>query len=134
MSNIIHNIKQKVWWLILETNTIITYLACIFFLLIIGRIFILPLKSILKLIGNSIIGGILIFIINLIGGIFNFHIGLNIVTALVVGILGIPRSNTFNIFKIILLRSFDKRKLLYVLKLKNILKYITICYIIAKEF
>ena len=84
----------------METNTIITYLACIFFLLIIGRIFILPLKSILKLIGNSIIGGILIFIINIIGNIFNFHIGLNIGTAIVVGILGIPRSNTFNIFEI----------------------------------
>ena len=83
----------------METNTIITYLACIFFLFIIGRIFILPLKSILKLIGNSVIGGILIFIINIIGNIFNFHIGLNIGTAIVVGILGIPRSNTFNIFK-----------------------------------
>ena len=103
MSNIIHNIKQKVWWLILETNTIITYLACIFFLFIIGRIFILPLKSILKLIGNSIIGGILIFIINIIGNIFNFHIGLNIGTAIVVGILGIPRSNSFNIFEIFIM-------------------------------
>jgi len=85
----------------LETNTIITYLACIFFLLIIGRIFILPLKSILKLIGNSVIGGILIFVINLVGAMFNFHIGLNIGTAVVVGILGIPRSNPFNHFKII---------------------------------
>ncbi len=74
----------------METNTIITYLACIFFLLIIGRIFILPLKSILKLIGNAILGGILIFIINLIGAAFNFHIGLNIGTAIVVGILGVP--------------------------------------------
>lgn len=74
----------------MEANTIITYLACIFFLFIIGRIFILPLKSILKLIGNSILGGILIFIINLIGSIFNFHIGLNVGTAVIVGILGIP--------------------------------------------
>lgn len=74
----------------MEANTIITYLACIFFLFIIGRVFILPLKSILKLIGNSILGGLLIFVINLIGGIWNFHIGLNIVTAIVVGILGLP--------------------------------------------
>jgi inhibitor of the pro-sigma K processing machinery len=80
--------------LIVEANTIITYLACIFFLLIIGRIFILPLKSILKLIVNSVLGGILIYIINLIGGIFSFHIGLNIGTAIIVGILGIPRSDT----------------------------------------
>ena len=84
----------------METNTIITYLACIFFLLIIGRIFILPIKSILKLIGNSVLGGILIFVINLVGGMFNFHIGLNIGTAIIVGILGIPRSNSFNCFVI----------------------------------
>lgn len=84
----------------LEANTVITYLACIFFLFIIGRIFIVPLKIILKLIGNSIIGGILIFIINIIGNIFNFHIGLNIGTAVIIGILGVPRSNTFNIFEV----------------------------------
>ncbi len=84
----------------MEANTIITYLACIFFLFIIGRIFILPLKSILKLIGNSILGGILIFIINLIGSIFNFHIGLNVGTAIIVGILGIPRSYFINVFEV----------------------------------
>lgn len=84
----------------MEANTIITYLACIFFLFIIGRIFILPLKSILKLVGNSILGGILIFIINIVGAMFNFHIGLNVGTAIIIGILGIPRSNSSNIFKI----------------------------------
>lgn len=84
----------------MEANTIITYLACIFFLFIIGRIFILPLKSILKLVGNSILGGILIFIINIVGAMFNFHIGLNVGTAIITGILGIPRSNSSNIFKI----------------------------------
>lgn len=84
----------------MEANTVITYLACIFFLLILGRIFILPLKSIIKVIGNSLIGGILIFIINLIGNMFNFHIGLNIGTAIIVGILGVPRCSITYIFKI----------------------------------
>ena len=51
----------------LEANTVITYLACIFFLFIIGKFFAIPLKLILKIIFNSILGGILIFIINLIG-------------------------------------------------------------------
>ena len=74
----------------MDINTVILYLACIIFLFIIGKIFILPLKSVLKIIGNSILGGILIFIINSIGSIWNFHIGLNIVTALVTGILGVP--------------------------------------------
>lgn len=88
----------------MEANTIIIYLACIFFLFIIGKIFIVPLKFILKLIFNSIIGGILIFIINLIGGMFSFHIGLNILTAIVVGILGVPRRNFISNFKYIIVK------------------------------
>ena len=74
----------------MDTNAIITYLACICFLFIFGRLLILPLKTILKLIMNSIFGAILIYIINCIGTIFNFHIGLNIITAIIVGILGVP--------------------------------------------
>ena len=65
-------------------------LACICFLFIFGKIFIVPLKKILKLVFNSILGGIAIFIINLIGANFGFHIGLNIFTSIVVGLLGLP--------------------------------------------
>ncbi|MFR5190683.1 MAG: pro-sigmaK processing inhibitor BofA family protein [Clostridia bacterium] len=83
-------------------NTIIIYLACMIFLFLFGRIFILPLKSILKLIGNSILGGILIFVINLIGGMFAFHIGLNILTAILVGLLGIPGAILLVILKLFL--------------------------------
>lgn len=85
--------------IVLEFNTIIVYLGCIIFLFLIGRIFILPLKSIIKLIGNSILGGMLIFFVNLIGNFLNFHIGLNFGTAIITGILGIPRSCSFNYFK-----------------------------------
>lgn len=70
-------------------NTII-FLACICFLFIIGRIFIVPIKWILRLVFNSILGAVLILIINLIGGIWGLHIGLNFFTAIMVGILGIP--------------------------------------------
>ena len=71
-------------------NNIITYIACIFFLFIFGRIFIIPIKTILKLVINSILGGLTIFIINLIGSFFNFHIGLNLITSIFIGVLGIP--------------------------------------------
>ena len=69
---------------------IITYLACICFIFIFGRIFIVPLKKILKLILNSILGGVVIFIINLIGANFGFHIGLNLFTSILIGLLGLP--------------------------------------------
>ena len=67
-----------------NTNTIIVFLSCIMAIIIFGKILILPLKKILKLIINSILGGILIIIINSIGTAFNLHIGLNIVTAIFV--------------------------------------------------
>lgn len=53
-------------------------------LFVIGRIFIVPIKWILKLVCNSILGGVLIWIINLIGGAWGFHIGLNIYTSVLV--------------------------------------------------
>lgn len=74
----------------METNSIIIFLVCSIVLFIVGRIFILPLKKIFKLIVNSVLGGVLIYVINLIGATFGFHIGLNIGTSIFVGILGVP--------------------------------------------
>lgn len=82
----------------MDTN-IITYLACICFIFIFGRIFILPLKKILKLIFNSILGGICIYVINLIGANFGFHIGLNFFTSILIRIVGIARSSLFDCCK-----------------------------------
>lgn len=86
----------------MEFNNIIAYIACIFFLFIFGRLFIVPIKTILKLVINSVLGGITIFIINLIGAYFNFHIGLNLVTSIFVGILGIPGVIVIIIIKLLL--------------------------------
>ena len=69
---------------------------------VIGKIFILPIKWILKLIINSILGGILIWVINLVGGMWGFHIGLNLYTSLLVGFLGIPGVIVLILLKLIL--------------------------------
>ena len=86
----------------LEINNIIAFVACLFFLFIIGKIFIVPLRTILKFILNSIFGGIIIFIINFIGGFFKFHIGLNIITSVFVGLLGIPGAIVVIFIKLLL--------------------------------
>ena len=83
--------------------TIITYLACICFLFLFGKIFIVPLKKVLKLVLNSVIGGVVIFIINLVGSNFGFHIGLNVFTSIVVGILGLPGAIILIIVKLLVL-------------------------------
>ena len=74
----------------MDINTIIIYLACLIVLFIIGKIFYLPLKHIFKLLLNSVLGGFLIYIVNVVGSSFGFHIGLNIGTAIFVGMLGVP--------------------------------------------
>lgn len=74
----------------MDVKMLIVYIACIIGIFIIGKIFIVPIKVIMKLILNTILGAILLYIINIIGASFNFHIGINLVTTLVTGILGIP--------------------------------------------
>ena len=77
---------------------VLIIISCICFLFIIGRIFIVPIKWIFKLLINSALGGILIWIINLIGANWGFHIGINVVTLLVVRNF---RSAWWNIYYII---------------------------------
>ena len=74
----------------MDFYTVLIILGCIIGLWIIGKIFSIPIKAIFKLIINSILGGLIIFVINLIGSAFQFHIGLNVLTSFVVGVLGIP--------------------------------------------
>ena len=85
-------------------NTLII-ISCICMLFVIGRIFIVPIKWILKLVFNSVLGGVLIWIINIIGGVWGFHIGLNIYTSILVRFLG----NTWSYF-------FDSIKINYCIK------------------
>ena len=83
-------------------NNLITYLACICFLFIFGRVFIRPIKNVFKLVLNSILGGLAIFLINLAGANFGFHIGLNIFTSILVGFLGLPGAVCLVIVKLLL--------------------------------
>lgn len=91
----------------MDTNMIIIYLACICFLFLFGRIFILPIKSILKLVFNSILGGVMIYFINLIGAFWGFHIGLNYITAIFAGILGVPRNHFARNLEIVFRKLID---------------------------
>lgn len=97
----------------MDISAIISFVACIICLFIFGKIFILPIKSILKLIANSCIGAIIIYIINLIGANFGFYIGINLGTAIFVGILGIPRRNIIGNIKIIYYTLLKSRLILW---------------------
>ncbi|MCS4479882.1 pro-sigmaK processing inhibitor BofA family protein [Clostridium botulinum] len=62
----------------------------------------MAIKILLSLIGNAILGTVLLFILNVIGGAFNFYIGINIWTALIAGFFGIPGVIFLIIFKLFL--------------------------------
>lgn len=70
--------------------TVIGFLLGILIVFVISGICLRPLKSFAKFLFNSL-GGILVaVIINLVGGNFGIHIGINPFTAVVIGILGLP--------------------------------------------
>ncbi len=69
---------------------IAAYVLAAIMALILCRIFIKPLKSIFILVLNSLLGGLGLYIFNLVFSSFGFSIGINPVTAAVCGMLGFP--------------------------------------------
>jgi len=76
--------------MVIPYGTIFAYIIGIILLYSLGRLLLTPLKFILKLIYNAIVGGVVILVINLIGRLIGFSLALNVVSALIVGTLGVP--------------------------------------------
>ncbi|MDA8234472.1 MAG: pro-sigmaK processing inhibitor BofA family protein [Clostridia bacterium] len=74
----------------METNAIIAFGLGLVLLYVVGSVFATPARIIGKLILNGILGGIILWIINILGGGFGIQIAINPLTALIVGFLGIP--------------------------------------------
>ncbi|MBP2654075.1 MAG: sigmaK-factor processing regulatory protein BofA [Firmicutes bacterium] len=83
-----------------DLNVILAYLFGIVLIYLVGRIFLMPLKFIFRLVYNAIIGGIMLWVVNFIGVHFDFTIAINPITALVAGILGIPGVLLLILFKV----------------------------------
>lgn len=62
------------------------YIFGIIILIVLAKILLWPLKILIKVLVNALAGGIALFLINLVG----IHISINIFTALITGVLGIP--------------------------------------------
>ena len=74
----------------LDLSVFLTYAGAIILLFIFGKLFLWPLKIILKLAVNSLIGGAAILLINIIGAEIGIIIPLNMLNAFIVGVLGLP--------------------------------------------
>ena len=83
-----------------DFHVIIAFVFGIVLIYLIGRVFLMPIRLILKLIYNGIVGGIMLWIVNYIGAYIGFSIAINPITALVAGVLGIPGVVLLILFKI----------------------------------
>lgn len=67
-----------------------------------GWLLLAPLKFIMKLLASGLLGGLLLLIINLVGGIFSVTIAINPLSALIAGYFGVPGIILLLLLKIIL--------------------------------
>ena len=73
-----------------ELSVFLTFGGALILIFFLGKALLVPLKVLLRLLVNSILGGVLIIIINYIGVHFGIMIPINAVNAVTVGVLGIP--------------------------------------------
>lgn len=83
-----------------DVNVVLAFVFGLFLIYLIGRIFLMPIRIIFRLVYNAIVGGIVLWLLNLLGSHFGFIIAINPVTALVVGFLGLPGVVLLILFKI----------------------------------
>lgn len=81
---------------------ILGFLLGLVLLYIIGLILVIPIKVIFKLIINGLIGGLILFLFNLVGGLFGIAIAINPLNAIIVGLLGVPGVVLLLILQVIL--------------------------------
>lgn len=74
----------------LEAGIFVAYAAGLFLIYLTGRFLIVPLKWVGRLLLSSVIGGVVIMAANLIGGYWGIFVPLNLLTAAITGILGVP--------------------------------------------
>ncbi|SDF63870.1 pro-sigmaK processing inhibitor BofA family protein [Sporolituus thermophilus] len=83
-----------------DFNVILAYIFGIILIILVARVLLMPLRLIFRLVYNALIGGIMLWILNFIGGHIGFTIAINPITALIAGFLGLPGVILLILFKI----------------------------------
>ncbi len=73
-----------------DVGVILAYSAGIMLIFMVSWIFVKPLKFLGRLILNSLLGALFLIIFNYFGQYTGMYIGVNVVSALLLGILGVP--------------------------------------------
>ena len=72
------------------SQKILAVLLAAFFLIALLRVFRAPLKTALRVLGNTLLGFLALWCVNLSAGFTGIALGLNLWNALIIGILGLP--------------------------------------------
>jgi len=75
----------------------------LFMLYFLLRIFYKPLKLFLQVLLWTILGGALIYLYNFAGALWGLAIGLNVISAFIVGIMGLPGLGALVVLKYLLI-------------------------------
>jgi len=73
-----------------DVGIVLAYSAGIMLIFMISWIFVKPLKFLGRLVLNSVLGALFLMIFNYFGQYTGVHIGVNEITALLLGTLGVP--------------------------------------------
>lgn len=73
-----------------DASSIAVYILALVAAVVLARVFFRPFKIVLKLAFNTVLGGLALIILNTFGGHIGIQIGVNPVTAFIVGLLGLP--------------------------------------------
>lgn len=92
LSNFFRTSEHIIYWgdNMIDSNSLIAYGVGILIVVAVCFIFTKPIKWILKLVLNGVLGGIMLLIINAVGKGIGLFIPINPINALVTGILGFP--------------------------------------------
>ncbi len=74
----------------LDWNLVAAVIFGIFMLYFLSRIFYRPLKLLLRLLLWTVLGGVMIYLYNFAGAIWGLDVGLNVISAFVAGVMGLP--------------------------------------------
>ena len=74
----------------MDFSVILPFLGAVLVVFLVLKLLSAPLKLIIKIVLNGLIGGVIIFLINWIGAGFGFTLPLEWWSAILVGLLGVP--------------------------------------------
>lgn len=82
-------------------SVFIAFGGTLILIFVLGRTLLIPLKYLGKLIFSSIVGAIVLIAINYIGVFGQIYVPVNVISAVIVGVLGLPGAIMLILFQLI---------------------------------